>query len=362
MILSIPPLRTRHYEAFYYLHILLVPLMIVVSGLHHPPVAQWCWAALAIWGAERIYRFGWWLYVNGFFGGVGRSPSFGTSTSSSSQEYMGAAHAGSISPFGVPDKISASNPYPPLSTANRPVVHSSGYVPPRGYFHAEVLPGRTVRLRIVTPRHRSWAPGQHFLINIPAVCRFTTHPFTTSSVCDQTAPADAGHEIVFFIRAKKGWTKDLWDTVALMTAQGRKFSPGEKLASRDMPPHGVLLRGFVDGPFGSPRRADWGNHSTAVIVAGGSGVSFALSILQYLCLCMAGRDGRELGGRSGGFGKLGFRMTRIRFVWLVREFGMSHSSSHHSIPSDKGTFQPISNGVLRHCESACRCCLHLNCA
>ncbi|KAI0079918.1 hypothetical protein K474DRAFT_1574151, partial [Panus rudis PR-1116 ss-1] len=326
MIFSIPPLRTRHYEAFYFLHILLVPLMIVLCALHHPPVWQWCWAALAVWGAERLYRFGWWLFINGFFGGLGRSSSPVTSTSPPQASIRVVPDAVSGQPIGIPslhDKSTASavsHRYPPVSTA-KPVLYSDGYVPPRGYFHAEVLPGRTVRLRIVTPRHRSWAPGQHFLIHIPAVCRFTTHPFTTASVCDQTAASDAGYELEFFIRAKKGWTKDLWDTVALMTAQGRKLTPGEKIPDRELPPHGVLLRGFVDGPFGSSRRAVWGDYSTAVIVAGGSGVSFALSILQYLCLCMAGRDGHELGGRSGGFGKPGFKMTRVRFVWLVREFG-----------------------------------------
>ena len=80
------------------------------------------------------------------------------------------------------------------------------------------------------------------------------------------------------------------------------------------------MKMYVDGPFGSLAHADWGQYATAVIVCGGSGVSFGLSVLEYLCLCMVGRDGRELGGHYGGWGKPVFRTTRVRFIWLVREY------------------------------------------
>ena len=82
---------------------------------------------------------------------------------------------------------------------------------------------------------------------------------------------------------------------------------------------------YVDGPFGSSSRARWGSHSTVLLVAGGSGVSFGISVLEYVCLCIAGRDGEQLGGRSSGWGRRGFLTTRVRFVWLVREFGGLHS-------------------------------------
>ncbi|RPD70283.1 hypothetical protein L226DRAFT_616325 [Lentinus tigrinus ALCF2SS1-7] len=88
-----------------------------------------------------------------------------------------------------------------------------------------------------------------------------------------------------------------------------------------MPSRGVLLRACVHGPYGSSVRASWGSYSTVLIVAGGSGVSYALSVLQYICLCLAGRNGRFLGGQSGGYGHPNFKTTRVRFVWLVREFG-----------------------------------------
>ena len=70
---SISPLRRKHYEAFWFLHVLFVPLTIVFAGLHHPPVWWWCWVALGLWVGERTWRFGWWLYINGYLGIGGRA-------------------------------------------------------------------------------------------------------------------------------------------------------------------------------------------------------------------------------------------------------------------------------------------------
>lgn len=321
MLCSIPPLRKHHYETFYILHIILVPFTLVFAALHHPIVWEWCWIALGFWLGERLFRFSKWLWINGFLGTATRSPRAPPQRRAFNKEMDGR----------IPP-LNANVPYPPESLDHKLTVYDEGYVPPSGYFHAELLPGRSVRLRIVLPRSITWAPGQHFLINIPFVFWFTTHPFTAASICDSTANTDAGREIQFIVRAKKGWTKDLWETVALMAGRGLKLPPGDSIPpGAYLPPRGVLMRGFVDGPFGSSRRAKWGDYSTVLLVAGGSGVSFALSVLEYLCLCMAGRDGRQLGGRAGGWGKPKFRTTRVRFVWLVREFGTSPKNPTYSV-------------------------------
>ncbi|TBU35891.1 hypothetical protein BD311DRAFT_708390 [Dichomitus squalens] len=326
-LLSIGPFRKRHYEAFWFLHILFVPLTIVMAALHHPPVWWWCWAALALWVGERTWRFTWWLYTNGFVGAKSAAPS----------SKLRKAQSRDKDPApGQPPKVEGGYPYPPTLPSSAPgldqyppIVQLPGvglslptdYVPPPGFAHAELLPGRTVRLRIVTPGYLTWAPGQHFLISVLAVTRFTTHPFTTASICDEQNQYDDGRVLVFIIRAKNGWTKDLWDTIAMMHARGQQCLREEHVPRCEMPERGVLLRACVDGPFGSSARASWGEYSSVVIVAGGSGVSYALSILQYICLCMAGRDGRFLGGRKGGYGQPGYKTSRVRFLWLVREFG-----------------------------------------
>ncbi|KAL0946860.1 hypothetical protein HGRIS_013027 [Hohenbuehelia grisea] len=316
--LSMHPLRKRHYEAFYALHILLVPMSLVMMALHHPPVWWWCWSALALWLGERLWRATWWLNINGFFG-ANSSP----------------AVDAKFIPQPFPQDLESSSPrYPP--THSYPPVRShipqlsiasinDTYVPPPGYACAELVSGATVRLTYISPGLQPWAPGQHFLINIPSVSKLTSHPFTAASVCDEQAPTDAGRVIVFLVRAKSGWTKDLWDYVVHLLSSGHVHPPHEKPpGDSHLPNNGVLLKMYVDGPFGSSVRAQWRKHSTALIIVGGSGVSFGLSILEFICMCLAGRDGKYLGGHAGGWGKKGFRIRRVRFVWIVREYAHIH--------------------------------------
>ncbi|KAG7092482.1 hypothetical protein E1B28_008834 [Marasmius oreades] len=305
------PLRKYHYETFYFLHILLVPLTLVFSAHHHPPVAHWCWVALAFWLGERAWRAMWWLQMNGFFGKEKSAPVVMPAT---------------------PATPAVGGTYPPHSpyVDSRFFFLSDGnllapataleYTPPPGYAHAELLSGATVRLTYISPGFLSWAPGQHFLINIPSVSRFLTHPFTTASICDHQA-APSGRAIVFLVRCKGGWTRDMWDHVVKLQNQGEHHVPGEKLPNGTvMPQRGVLMRMFVEGPFGSSVGARWGNHSTVMIFAAGSGVSFALSVLEFVCLCLAGRDGSKLGGHAGSWGTKGYKTQRIRFVWMIREY------------------------------------------
>lgn len=349
VLLSLQPIRRHFYESFYFLHVLLVPLTLVTAGLHHPPVGFWCWSALGIWAGERVWRLTWWVYSNGF---AYHAPSTPTPSGRNSWEMerlrkLQCEPVSPHSPVEANAKRTSSpldlyydydhvGPIPLLSGAshrpNSSLSHVTvepartglslpppPYVPPPGYAHAELLPGRTIRLRLITPRFLPWAPGQHFLIHIPSVSRFTSHPFTCASICDEQAQDHEGRLMVFLIRARKGWTQDLWDMVSRMIADQSRGDTS-LLKSASLPTRGVVLRTFVDGPFGSSIRARWGDYSTAMIITGGSGVSFGLSVLQYLCLCLSGRDGRHLGGRPGGFGHKGFAMRRVRFVWLVREY------------------------------------------
>lgn len=374
--LSIHPLRRAHYEAFYFLHVLLVPLFLVTAALHHPPVWWWCWAAIGLWIGERLWRATWWLHSNGYFGGMSvqtqayqhvpphrqqepwrDSLEMKHSSKQSSHNHLQDSSTYSFPPPRQPyppysHQTNLKSPLSPISSEDPRTAYSSRahtptsslhhvtspsvsshlrtplspvgneYVPPPGYAHAELLSGRTIRLRFISPGFFSWAPGQHFLVSIPSVSRFTTHPFTAASVCDEQA-GDAGRELVFLVRAKSGWTQELWDAVAKLTVTRQSHPRGERpTKGSDMPPRGVLMRMYVDGPFGSSVRARWGSHSTVLIITGGSGVSFGLSVLEYICMCLSGRDGRNLGGRPGGWGKKGFSTTRVRFVWLVREFCM----------------------------------------
>ncbi|KAF9242136.1 hypothetical protein BU15DRAFT_87038 [Melanogaster broomeanus] len=330
ILLSLSPVRRRFYESFYFMHILLVPMMLVTAALHHPAVGWWCWGALALWAGERLWRGTWPSSGNSWEMDCVRNSSVETLSLHRPKNDILKSPPSPLSPYYNNDKspMSPSTPTPTSPTRLSPAFFHSeldlsrssisrGYLPPLGYAHAELLSGRTVRLRLITPNFLSWAPGQHFLLNIPSVSRLTSHPFTCASVCDEESPTDEGRTMVFLVRARGGWTQDLWNLVTRLSAEG---SPGDAPAALGAPKRGVLLRAYVDGPFGSSKRARWGNYSTGVIITGGSGVSFGLALLQYLCLCLAGRDGRHLGARPGGWGWKGADMKRVRFIWLVREY------------------------------------------
>jgi NAD(P)H-flavin reductase len=189
------------------------------------------------------------------------------------------------------------------------------YTPPPGYAYTELLAGHTIRLTLTPARQFSWAPGQHFLLLVPHVSSILTHPFTTASCYDKLLPDQEG-ALVFLIRAKGGWTRELWNTIAVLTSQGKHVPPGEQLPQGWAPPKkGVVMRALVDGPFGSSGRVRWDNYSTAIICVGGSGISFGLSVLEHLCLRMAGRDAASLAGKGSQM-----KMRRVRFVWLIREY------------------------------------------
>ena len=347
IILSLQPIRDRHYEAFYFLHILLVPLTIIMSALHHPPVWWWCWAALALWTGERTWRGTRWLYMNGFVGShVSSSHHLERHTSSAKELEMRRLepHDGAVlngdkqsrnsrSPLStlvddehrtsVPSGLPRFTHHSDAASSDHfiipPLKPASSYVPPSGYAHVELLAGRTIRLRLITPGYLTWAPGQNFLLCVPSVSKFLSHPFTSASVCDEQIAGDDGRMLVFLIRAKNGWTKDLWDAIVALTSGSRKHPQSESPPIDDLPAMGMLMRCWVDGPFGSTSRADWGMYSSVLIVAGGSGVSFGLSVLKYLSLCMSGREGRFLGG-SGSRSGTRFQTQKVRFVWVVREF------------------------------------------
>lgn len=350
IVLSMHSIRRNFYEAFYFLHVLLVPLMLACAAFHHPTLWWWCWGALAIWAGERLWRCTWWFATNAL---TLSSSSSRPAMSKRSHPAITAANTlemehlrlQSLHTLADSQALRSSSPLNPYYQSNKQTVsshssllptrlpvgsleldtvgsaihHPSPYIPPPGYAHAELLSGHTVRLRLITPGFLPWAPGQHFLIKIPSVSRFTTHPFTCASVCDYESPTDEGRLIVMLIRTRTGWTQDLWGLVLRMTAER---SPGDISisAAENLPKYGVLLRTYVDGPFGSSIRARWGNYSTVLIIAGGSGVSFGLSVLQYICMCLSGRDGKNLGGHPGGWGKKSFLTKRVRFVWLVREY------------------------------------------
>ena len=66
---------------------------------------------------------------------------------------------------------------------------------------------------------------------------------------------------------------------------------------------------MIDGPYGGCS-VDLGEHETALLFAGGSGITFTLGILDDIVGRVV-RRGRRYGERT----------RRIEFAWCVRSFG-----------------------------------------
>jgi ferric-chelate reductase len=111
---------------------------------------------------------------------------------------------------------------------------------------AERVAGGFVRLCVRRPAHLHWAPGQSAFLTIPSISAhpFESHPFTIASA---DIPAEKGigaSDLVFVIKARKGFTGRL-----------------EKAAAS-----GESFRLCFDGPYGQPARLAY--YDTVILVAG----------------------------------------------------------------------------------------------
>ncbi|PWN28177.1 hypothetical protein BDZ90DRAFT_251857 [Jaminaea rosea] len=205
-----------------------------------------------------------------------------------------------------------------------------------GYAFCQVLPGKTLRLTLRTPNRMSWQPGQWVYLNVPAVKGWQSHPFTIASAYDAAMPIVStngdrdlekglkkerrkrGEErtMVLLLRARKGFTLDLWEYVRRHRHSQVVAAEEQGLNGSIANTTGVHLRAIVDGAFGSTKRVRWGIHSSIVIVCGGSGISFGMSLLEHLCACLTQRN---VYGASKRGGK-DFEVQRVRFVWILREY------------------------------------------
>lgn len=349
-LLSFSPLRSRFYELFYWSHIVLVIGFLIGCTLHAGSRILWPIGALvsshplshrlgprsrvctqAIWGLERLVRFGFLFYDNRI-GTLSKSkPVATTHELLFAMEKPAAIHPApprynsrdqystplnrrnSYYAFG-PGQLRTHSPYltpPALRPDYTPPRPSSSHLPSPGYALAQLLPGRTVRLTIHAPGTLRWMPGQHMLLTIPGVALLQSHPYTISNVDQRLIgndPHTGGSEIVMIIRAQKGFSLKLWREVVIQRAGDAGFIDTGR---------GVEMRAIVSRPMGSTARTDFNSFETVLIVVGGTGISFGMSILEYISARLAASRG--MGEREG------LKTTRVRMVWIVREFGESLS-------------------------------------
>ncbi|THV08232.1 hypothetical protein K435DRAFT_4330 [Dendrothele bispora CBS 962.96] len=132
----------------------------------------------------------------------------------------------------------------------------------------QTLPDNMLKANITTPSRIKWAAGQHFIIRFLGLGAhtFSSHPFTVASI-----PATDGGkndlELIFAVR--EGITKRLRDTI-----EGKPSK---------------VFRVWVDGPYGGPP-VSVSRYDHVYLMAGGSGVTFTLSLLRDLVRRMSNEE------------------------------------------------------------------------
>ncbi|KAK9449711.1 ferric reductase like transmembrane component-domain-containing protein [Limtongia smithiae] len=138
--------------------------------------------------------------------------------------------------------------------------------------HITVLPGdEVVELNITAPTFKTYSAGQHVYLNFPRLRFWQSHPFTVV----KSSPG----ELTLFVQVRKGFTKQL------LKYDGKKFTA------------------ILDGPYGGTQ-SDISGFDSAVLISGGTGITFALSQLSDLAARVSRGEVNAL--------------RRISIIWSVK--------------------------------------------
>ncbi|KAJ6551431.1 hypothetical protein B0H19DRAFT_1157610 [Mycena capillaripes] len=136
--------------------------------------------------------------------------------------------------------------------------------------------------------NKGWRAGQHVRIQVfsSAMGIFgwaEVHPFTIAS------ESNSKEGLVLMCKKTGTWTHKLFATAS---NTGAEWGVGRN------------VRVVVEGPYGGPGFSMFNSYSAAVFIAGGSGITFALSAIQELIQ-------QDLRGES--------RVRVIELIWIVQE-------------------------------------------
>ncbi|KAL4078073.1 iron reductase [Scleroderma citrinum] len=158
-----------------------------------------------------------------------------------------------------------------------------------------------------------WLAGQHIRLRVFFSNRmFESHPFTVLSAPPaHSCLSNSG--MILAARVHGDWTQALND----FTCQEQdRLQFSEKRGDE----HGIPAHIMIDGPYGGSS-VDLGQYETVLLIAGGSGATFTLGLLD------------DIVGRCIKLGRRGGEQTRrLEFVWCLRSFG--HISWFSSILAD----------------------------
>ncbi|KAF4568608.1 hypothetical protein EYR36_010620 [Pleurotus pulmonarius] len=195
---------------------------------------------------------------------------------------------------------------------------------------AELIPvGNQMTIINIRDCTDGWLPGQHVRLRIFFSGRiFESHPLTIMNNPSAGGVAEKKHSsgveeedpdkmegMVLGARVCGDWTRAVNEYALKEGERVRRISSAnEKEASTSSTPlpastsTPVPIQVMIDGPYGGCS-IDLGDYENVLLVAGGSGATFSIGMLDDIVK-------RCAGARTGGE-----KTRRIEFVWCVKSFG-----------------------------------------
>ena len=156
------------------------------------------------------------------------------------------------------------------------------------------LPGNVTKIAVRSPTIKRWKPGQHVFLSIPRFGVCQSHPATIASV-----PSSHNNELVFFLRAHKGFTKRVLSNATSSSTESLLGKTEFDIPNTEIQKFVAL----IDGPYGASY-SDFAAFDTTVLIAGSTGVTFTLPILL------------DIAHRVSSKNRLPVR--RLVFIWMIK--------------------------------------------
>jgi len=143
-----------------------------------------------------------------------------------------------------------------------------------------------------------WRAGQHVRVRVLTTGMglfgwFAVHPFSISSVAVPSRDKE-GEGLVLMCKKTKNetsWTNKLFD----LAKKGGDYEKGDRECS---------VKVVIEGPYGGPGDCMFASYSAVVVVVGGSGITYGLSIIKDLVQ-------KDLLGQS--------RVKTLEVIWVVQD-------------------------------------------
>ncbi|MCO5566237.1 hypothetical protein L7F22_019913 [Adiantum nelumboides] len=177
-----------------------------------------------------------------------------------------------------------------------------------------IIDNQDPMVRITIRTNVKWSPGQHIMLHFPSLGFMQPHPFTVTTLPDPDRP-DFDSTAVFMARARSGLTRLLFNlnkneqnsdeiknishshTSAIENSnqatlrkqnisddisQNESEKSSLSVSSNVIKKQATIIPASVDGPYGT--NASAASYDGVILIAGGSGFSVIISILQDLAI------------------------------------------------------------------------------